>query len=143
MCQRKSSGLPSMKGRSPLREIKEIPLRKQTKEDQMKRASACQTDKRIQLSVEWKWRKTMPPVRHLHLSIPLLIVLSLLNGGEWDRQGVSMVEGYSSTYNAKDFSRNVTQLIDGLLDKRWYDKNIRPGFGGESYQYFYHFFTGR
>ena len=46
---------------------------------------------------------------------------------------VQSAEGYSSTYNAKDFSRNVSQLIDRLLNEKHYDKRIRPGFGGETF----------
>ncbi|XP_047737312.1 uncharacterized protein LOC108673826 isoform X2 [Hyalella azteca] len=44
------------------------------------------------------------------------------------RSGLLLAEAFSSTYNAKDFSRNVTQLLDSLLAN--YDKRIRPGFGG-------------
>ena len=36
---------------------------------------------------------------------------------------------FSTTYSAKDFSRNVTDLLDGLLAN--YDKRIRPGHGGK------------
>uniref|UniRef100_A0A6A7G5N9 Gamma-aminobutyric acid receptor subunit alpha-6 n=1 Tax=Hirondellea gigas TaxID=1518452 RepID=A0A6A7G5N9_9CRUS len=42
--------------------------------------------------------------------------------------GFLLADAYSSTYNAKDFSRNVTQLLDSLLDD--YDKRFRPGHGG-------------
>lgn len=37
-------------------------------------------------------------------------------------------EAFSSTYSAKVFSANVTELLDGLLAN--YDKGIRPGHGG-------------
>ena len=37
--------------------------------------------------------------------------------------------GFSSTYSAKSFSKNVTQLLDSLLAN--YDKRIRPGHGGK------------
>lgn len=60
----------------------------------------------------------------------VVFILSVLGPLNSSPGGGLLTEAYSSTYNAQDFSRNVTQLLDKLLDN--YDKKIRPGFGGEN-----------
>lgn len=41
---------------------------------------------------------------------------------------ISASEGFSSTYSASSYSKNVTSLLDSLLSD--YDRRIRPGYGG-------------
>ncbi|XP_037805179.1 gamma-aminobutyric acid receptor subunit alpha-1-like isoform X2 [Penaeus monodon] len=41
---------------------------------------------------------------------------------------ITSSEGFSSTYSASSYSKNVTSLLDSLLSD--YDRRIRPGYGG-------------